>query len=198
MERLDQAYPLWRGYVDAMDEERLRTKMGPVAGQYADHDRAGFVWHIVDELIHHAAEVGLMRDLYRATRPQDPFVTACLEAARDTVESMRRDDPSIVERTVAAYPDLMRTAAAHGRWDAVRLLIDLGFPVDSADGRSAVHHAAADGQLELVRRLVDLAADLDARDPVYHATPLGWAEYFGRGEVAEYLRTISSAGSIEA
>ena len=33
----------------------------------ADENVATFVEHIHDELIHHAAEIALLRDLYRAT-----------------------------------------------------------------------------------------------------------------------------------
>jgi len=40
--------------------------MGAVAGPYACSDRVAFVVHIMDELIHHGAEVALLRDLYRA------------------------------------------------------------------------------------------------------------------------------------
>ena len=38
-----------------------------MAGPYAESERIGFVIHIMDELIHHAAEVGVIRDLYAAT-----------------------------------------------------------------------------------------------------------------------------------
>jgi hypothetical protein len=45
--------------------------MGAIAGPYADADRVAFVVHIMDELIHHAAEVALLRDLYRL-RGEEP------------------------------------------------------------------------------------------------------------------------------
>ena len=37
-----------------------------------------FILHTIDELIHHAAEVELLRDLYRAAQPGDPVVSALL------------------------------------------------------------------------------------------------------------------------
>ena len=40
--------------------------IGPIAGPYANSERIGFVIHTMDELIHHGAEVGVMRDLYAA------------------------------------------------------------------------------------------------------------------------------------
>ena len=49
-----------------MTPEEMWEPLGLIAGPYADDERIGFVIHIMDELIHHAAEVGVMRDLYTA------------------------------------------------------------------------------------------------------------------------------------
>jgi len=46
---------------DAAAEE-----IGEAAGPYGDSTRRSFVLHITDELIHHAAETALLRDLYAA------------------------------------------------------------------------------------------------------------------------------------
>jgi len=42
----------------------LDLPIGPVAGPYGDVPRRGLVLHTADELIHHAAETALIRDLY--------------------------------------------------------------------------------------------------------------------------------------
>jgi ankyrin repeat protein len=86
----------------------------------------------------------------------------------------------------------MLRAAATGRWSAIPLLVELGFPVNGTNGRSALHHAAADGRLDLVRQLIDLGADLHAKDSIYNSTPLQWAEYFKRSEMADYLRPLTT------
>jgi DinB superfamily len=57
----------WRADIDALDDARLDELMGPGAGPFADEVVATFVEHIHDELIHHTAEIALLRDLYRAT-----------------------------------------------------------------------------------------------------------------------------------
>jgi hypothetical protein len=44
----------------------LDQLIGPVAGPYAEDPRSGLVLHTLDELIHHAAEAALLRDLYDA------------------------------------------------------------------------------------------------------------------------------------
>ena len=63
---LDHAIETWKRDLTAIDDERLWEPMGPEAGQYSKDPVAGFVEHIHDEFIHHAAEVALLRDLYRA------------------------------------------------------------------------------------------------------------------------------------
>jgi hypothetical protein len=63
---LDRAYTSWTSVLDAIDAKGLSETMGPAAGAYGDATRLSFVLHVLDELIHHAAEVALLRDLYRA------------------------------------------------------------------------------------------------------------------------------------
>jgi hypothetical protein len=41
----------------------LADRLGPVAGPYADSDKGAFVLHQIDEMIHHGAELALLRDL---------------------------------------------------------------------------------------------------------------------------------------
>jgi hypothetical protein len=198
IEMLDRANELWRGYVSAVDDATLAEKSGPIAGIYANYTRRSFVLHILDELIHHAAEVALLRDLFRAERTRDPFVAAALRADDSAIDELRASDPQVVEKAKAEHPHLALRAAASGRWAAVPLLAELGFSLDGKDGRTPLHHAAGLGPIDIVRTLVDLGSDKLARDPVYASTPLEWAEYFNLGEtfgdrdrsdVIEYLRS---------
>jgi len=54
----------------SFSEDELDEVMGPVAGPWADATLHGLVLHVVDELIHHGAEVALLRDLYVWHPPQ--------------------------------------------------------------------------------------------------------------------------------
>jgi hypothetical protein len=63
---LDRAYQVFRGHVAAIDTATLAHPMGPVTRYYADSSRASFVLHELDELLHHGAEIAVLRDLYRA------------------------------------------------------------------------------------------------------------------------------------
>ena len=42
----------------------LWEKIGDVGGPYADGSRVSWVLHVLDEVIHHGAEIALLRDLY--------------------------------------------------------------------------------------------------------------------------------------
>ncbi len=65
---LRDAMSVWRNDLARLSEDRLWEPLGSEAGPYADEPMAAFIEHIHDELIHHSAEVGLLRDLY-AHRP---------------------------------------------------------------------------------------------------------------------------------
>lgn len=45
-------------------DAHLWAKIGPVGGPYADSTRVAWVLHVIDEVIHHGAEIALLRDLY--------------------------------------------------------------------------------------------------------------------------------------
>ena len=62
---LREAYAAWAELVGSLADDELFEPLGPVAGPFSDDPKAAFVVHILDELIHHGAEVALLRDLYR-------------------------------------------------------------------------------------------------------------------------------------
>jgi hypothetical protein len=61
---LERAHDRWDAHLALTDDERLSQPVGPVGGGYADRTRAAYVLHMLDEFIHHGAEIALLRDLY--------------------------------------------------------------------------------------------------------------------------------------
>jgi hypothetical protein len=177
---LDRAFARWKRYVGAVDEATLFEPLGPIARAWADRPRAQFILHIIDEAIHHGAEISVLRDIYRAQREHDPAVSALLHG--------ERPDAAEIERMLREHPDLTLRAAATANWGAIGPLIELGFGIGGRDGRTPLHHAAAGGRLGLMQTLIDAGADLDARDPVYDATPEVWAVFFNHEAAAALLR----------
>ena len=160
---LTAAHDAWRALLTSLSDEHLAQPIGDVGGQYATYTRASFVHHELDEVIHHAAEIGALRDLYAASRGAHGGPT-----------------------TVAA-------AAANGRWASVEAMLGTGAAVDGwHGGGTALHHAAGAGRLDIVRLLLDAGADTALEDERFHATPLGWAEFFHQPPVIAYLTEVSS------
>lgn len=66
LDRLDDAAARWHERLSRLDDAGLAEPVGESGGPYGDASRNSFALHILDELIHHGAEVALLRDLYRA------------------------------------------------------------------------------------------------------------------------------------
>jgi hypothetical protein len=64
--QLDEAHGRWTAGVRGMSAADLAAPCGPAEGPFADYPMAALVLHIHREVIHHGAEVALLRDLYRA------------------------------------------------------------------------------------------------------------------------------------
>ena len=63
---LERSYRRWHDGIAALDEEGLGRPLGPRGGPYAEDPMAELVAHISREVMHHGAEICLLRDLYRA------------------------------------------------------------------------------------------------------------------------------------
>jgi DinB family protein len=64
--QLDDVYATWNRAVRALGQDGLTQPCGPAEGPYADCPLAQLVLHINREVLHHGAEIALLRDLYRA------------------------------------------------------------------------------------------------------------------------------------
>jgi len=63
---LDAAVAIWTAGVRSLGIEGLERPSGPMEASFADQSVAGVVLHIHREVIHHGAEILLLRDLYRS------------------------------------------------------------------------------------------------------------------------------------
>ncbi|MBC2932023.1 DinB family protein [Nocardioides sp. zg-1228] len=69
LRQLDDAYRLWRDGVHGLADADLDTPVGPAEGPWAAAPMATLILHINREVIHHGAEIALLRDLYAHTPP---------------------------------------------------------------------------------------------------------------------------------
>lgn len=66
LRQLDDAYAVWVTGARALGEAGMARPCGPAEGPYAEFPLGALVLHINRETIHHAAEICLLRDLYRS------------------------------------------------------------------------------------------------------------------------------------
>jgi ankyrin repeat protein len=120
------------------------------------------------------------------------LLTAVNMARYDEAETMLRDDPSRIG------PDGGDTIALHvavGKRNlaAIRWLLAHGIDVNAKRpmwdvNHTALHMTIESGAIEIAQLLLDAGADPNVHDDRYHATALGWAEFFGRDDMAELIR----------
>ena len=69
---LDHWYAEWLHGLRSLDAAGLARRCGESEGPFAEYPFAALILHISREVIHHGAELCLLRDLYRAThhRPE--------------------------------------------------------------------------------------------------------------------------------
>ena len=73
--QLDDAYANWIAGVRGLGSEGLARECGPAEGPFGGDSMAQLILHINREVIHHGAEIALLRDLYR-DRDRTPNPTA--------------------------------------------------------------------------------------------------------------------------
>ena len=72
LDQLDAAYDAWSGGVESLGETGLDRPCGPAEGPFSEAPLADLVLHINREMIHHGAEICLLRDLYLRTDHEEP------------------------------------------------------------------------------------------------------------------------------
>ncbi len=67
LEQLDAEYATWQAGVESLGESGLARPCGEAEGAHAERPMAALVLHINREVVHHLAEVCLLRDLHLHT-----------------------------------------------------------------------------------------------------------------------------------
>ena len=100
------------------------------------------------------------------------FLVSCVLARRTEAEAIAARNPGLV----AGLPDVDLELPARYCWetnsnyDAVKLMLDLGFPVahpERSHGYTPLHNAAWEGRADIVELLLERGAPVDIVDPVY-------------------------------
>jgi ankyrin repeat protein len=125
-------------------------------------------------------------------------------------------DKELFNRLLAAAPQMPQSlspterrklvdAAQDRNSDAVRLMLEAGWPLDARGQNSGtvLHWAAWHGDVEMVRLILGFHPPLEVEDSDYGGTPLGWAIHAsqngwhpGDGDYAGTVEALLKAGAI--
>ncbi len=67
LDLLERSYHWWTTGVLAMSDEEFLHPLGPRGSYFGQQSMAQLVLHLNRETLHHGGEIGVLRDLYRAT-----------------------------------------------------------------------------------------------------------------------------------
>ena len=118
--------------------------------------------------------------LYEKSDPQTRLLVCCVLGRRQQAEAIARQHPGMVAALPVVDLELLPRYCweTNLNYDAVHLMLDLGFPVaqtEPSHGYSPLHNAAWCGDAALVDLLISRGHPVDLIDPGYKATPLGYA-----------------------
>jgi ankyrin repeat protein len=127
----------------------------------------------------------------------DNFLGACLRADRTAVDQLLSIAPGLPRRLTTEDLGALADAAEYAHPSAVRMMLDLGFPIDArrADGATALHAAAYAGRSTIVALLLSRGADVRAPDGQWGSSALAWATV-GSGERPRYARDADWIGTV--
>lgn len=128
------------------------------------------------------------------------FALACELGDEAAVRAILARRPNIMKELPPGEARRLGDAAWDDNTAAVRLMLDLGWPVEAGNGSATpLHQAAWTGNVENVRALIGAGANVNVRDSEFNGTPVGWAQHGavhngGRGDPAEVVRILRAAG----
>ena len=175
----------------------------------SDHPaRAGVQVALIDTLVDFGASVEAIGEGAWTS----PLLTALTFGFADAAEALVRRGARVDTLAAAAglgraadVDRLLPTAVSQDRHRALALAAQLGHPaiverlLDAGEDpnrynpkaahshATPLHQAVWRGHAPVVRLLVERGARLDQRDTIYKSTPLGWAVYGKRPEIASFL-----------
>ena len=120
----------------------------------------------------------------------DELIATAMSGDRDAMERLLATDPSLRERAIERSPDQLVRAAEQDSYDAVGLLIELGFDVNARSRAAPLHEAAMRGNVAVIRLLLEHGANPNLRDTGYDATAAGWAEHHEHPEAYALLAPL--------
>ena len=120
----------------------------------------------------------------------DELVATAMSGDRPAVKRLLASDPALRQRAIERCPEQLVRAAEQDSYDAVAVLIELGFDVNVRPRTAPLHEAAMRGDVAVIRLLLEHGADPNIHDTGYDATPAGWAEHHRQPDAQRLLEAL--------
>ena len=116
------------------------------------------------------------------------FVQACVQSDSARIRALAAEHPEYLQS-----PRALHAVAERDLVDVVRLLLDLGAPVDVEDAarQRPLHLAAGANAVRAAALLIERGAQIDPRETQWGATPLGFAIYGNHREMIRLLAPLT-------
>jgi ankyrin repeat protein len=156
-------------------------------------------WHVS---AHDVAKQFGQENIFRLLMERSPadvkLLAACWNGDGVTAEALLTENPGLLASLRDADRRNVADAARNNNLNAVRLMLEVGLPVD-ARGQHAgtsLHWASFHGNVEMARDILRHRPSLELTDRDFNATPLGWAIH--GSEHGWYCRTGNYPATVEA
>lgn len=176
--------------------ERYFPRQNPRAGGCI------YIWTLGHNKTAHlvAREFGheeVFRLLMERTPEEMKLAMACELGEEDLFRALLASRPDFVKSLSDEDRRRVVDAAQNNNTQAVRLMLEAGWPVDARGqhGATPLHWASFHGNAAMVREILRHNPPLEQPDRDHHSTPLGWATY--GSEHGWHRRTGDYAATVE-
>ena len=195
---------LVRKHLDA-DPDSIRMRVSgeyfPMAGGKAGGTIYQWTlgWHVS---AHQVAKDFGHEHIFQFLKERSPdeikLITACWLGDEATAISILAIEPNLIARLRDVDRRQLAHAARNNNLTAVRLMLEIGLPVEARGQHNAtpLHWAAFHGNAEMAELILRKNPALETTDADFNATPIGWAIY--GSEHGWHCETGNYAATVEA
>jgi ankyrin repeat protein len=138
--------------------------------------------------------------------PEDlKLALACELGDEATFRQFLSKHPDAAETLSESAAQKLPQAAQNNNLNAVRLMLEAGWPVDTRGeaGATALHWAAFNGNADMIRHILPYHPSLELKSHEYEGTPLSWAIYASgngwhrdTGDFVGAIQALRAAGAV--
>lgn len=162
-----------------------------------------YIWTLgANKTVHAVAREFGHEDIFRLLMERSPdelrLAVACELGDEEACNALLASRPDVARTLTDDDRRKIVNAAQDNNTQAVRLMLDAGWPVDARGqhGATPLHWAAFHGNAGMAEIILCKDPPLEVTDSDYAATPLGWATY--GSEHGWHCKTGNYAGTVEA